>query len=171
VISSTRLVAVVFGIWSVVACREPAAERTPYVEASANPPIDRLAPNELAQSSSEVFGFPLPRGMKVEQAFSDVAYSAGRVSPEAVANYVRTRVEVSHVEVAAARTVFPNARIKSGAKDRVYQLEVSPHHGGTKLVIRDVTPPVPAKGLSEAERWRRAGMTPDGKPLDPNKLE
>jgi len=171
VIQSSRRRALFLGLCSVVACREPAVERTPHVEASANKPVDRLAPNELAQSSSEVFGFPLPRGMKVEQAFSDVAYSAGNVTPEAVANYVRSRVEVSHVEVAATRTVFPNARIKSGAKDRVYQLEVSPDRGGTKLVIRDVTPPVPARGLSEAERWRRAGMTPDGKPLDPNKLQ
>jgi hypothetical protein len=39
-------------------------------------------------------------------------------------------------------------------------------------VIKDVTPPPPPPpGLTDAERWRAAGLTPDGHPLDPKKLE
>lgn len=152
-------------------CREEPAKKPPPARASARPPIDRLAPNELAESDREVFGFPVPRQMRVEQRFADVAYLIGEVTPEALANYVRQRVEVSHVEIGAARTVFPKARIKAGAQDRVYQLEVIPDRLATKLVIRDVTPLTPVKGLSEEERWRRAGMTPDGRPIDPKKLE
>jgi hypothetical protein len=39
-------------------------------------------------------------------------------------------------------------------------------------VIKDVTPPPPPPpGLSDAERWRAAGLTPDGRPLDPKQFE
>jgi hypothetical protein len=42
----------------------------------------------------------------------------------------------------------------------------------TKLVLTDVTPPPPPPpGLSDAERWRRAGFSPDGRPLDLKRLE
>jgi len=135
-------------------------------------PVDRLAPDELAPGNSHVFGFEVPLGMSVRGAFDDVAYLEGDVAPEAVANYVRDRVEVVHVEIGAARTVFPQARIKSGAPERYYQFDVvasSPRH--TNLSIRDVTPRAPnPPGMSEADRWRQAGRSPDGKPLSDEEL-
>jgi hypothetical protein len=148
---------------------EPAA--VPSAVPSALP-VDHLAPGELAPGKTEVHGFPVPRGMSIESRLLDRVYLRGRVSPEGLANYVRQHVTVSHVEVAAARTVFPQARIKAGPKDRVFNLEVLPDRNGTRLAIVDVTPPPPPPpGLSDAERWRAAGRTPDGKPLDMKKLE
>jgi hypothetical protein len=135
-------------------------------------PLDHLAPDELAAGKTEVYGFPVPRDMEVESRIADRAYLSGRVSPEALANYVREQVVVSHVEIGAARTVFPMARIKAGSKDRLFTLEVLPDGPRTRLVIKDVTPPPPPPpGLTDAERWRAAGLTPDGRPLDPQKLE
>jgi hypothetical protein len=135
-------------------------------------PLDHLAPDELAPGKTEVYGFAVPRGMEVESRIADRAYVSGRVSPEALANYVREQVVVSHVEIGAARTVFPMARIKAGPADRVFTIEVLPDGPRTRLVIKDVTPPPPPPpGLTEAERWRAAGLTPDGRPLDPKKLE
>lgn len=135
-------------------------------------PLDHLAPDELARGNAEVYGFAVPRGMEVESRLIDRAYVSGHVSPEALANYVREQVVVSHVEIGAARTVFPMARIKAGPADRVFNLEVLPDGPRTRLVIKDVTPPPPpVPGLTDAERWRAAGMTPDGRPLDPQKLE
>jgi hypothetical protein len=132
-----------------------------------------LAEGELRPGKTEIFGFPVPAGMDLESRFADRAYlHAARISPEQLANYVRQHVSVSHVEIGAARTVFPNARIHGSPQGRVYVLEVAPYRGGTSLVIKDVTPPPPPPpGLSDAERWRAAGMTPDGKPLDMKKLE
>jgi hypothetical protein len=102
----------------------------------------------------------------------DSALLIGEVAPEAVANYVRDRVIVSHVEVAAGRTVFPRARIKDGPADRVFRIEVLREYRSTKLVVTDVTPPPPPPpGLSDAERWRRAGFSADGRALDPKRLE
>ncbi len=149
----------------------PAPTAAPAPSAVAAP-LDHLAPDELAPSKSEVYGFAVPRGMVVENRFKDRAYIRGHVSPEALANYVRDQVVVSHVEIGAARTVFPMARLKNGPKDRYYTLEVLPDGPDTRLVIVDTTPPPPPPpGLTDAERWRAAGLTPDGRPLDPQKLE
>ncbi len=135
-------------------------------------PIDHLAPDELAAGKLEVFGFPVPRGMEIQNRFPDRAYLIGRVSPEALANYVNEQVVVSHVEIGVARTVFPMARIKGGPPDRLFELEVLPDNAGTRLVIIDITPPPPPPaGLTDAERWRAAGLTPDGHPLDMKTLE
>ena len=139
--------------------------------ASAAKPVDRLAPDELAAGNAEVWGFVVPREMQIEHRYQEVTHLVGPVKPDALANYVRDRVVVSHVEIGAARTIFPNARIKSGAADKVYELEVIPEPGTTRLVIRDVTPPKVVPGLSDEERWRQAGLTPQGRPLDMKKFE
>jgi hypothetical protein len=142
------------------------------LSSSLAPPLDHLAPDELAEGKLEVYGFPVPRGMDVESRLVDRAYVRGRVSPEALANYVREHVAVSHVEIGAARTVFPMARIKNGPKDRYFTIEVYADGPSTRLVLKDTTPPPPPPpGLSDAERWRAAGYSPDGRPLDPSKLE
>jgi len=107
--------------------------------------------------------------MRVKGAFAQVAYLEGNVLPEALSNYVRDRVEIDRVEIGAARTLFPGARIRGGPEGRIFDIEVVA--GGnhpTRLVVRDVTPTGvnSPPGLSDAERWRAAGRSPDGKPLD-----
>jgi hypothetical protein len=160
------------GLWG---CRGERSAPGPASSAAASAaalPLDHLASDELAPGKAEVYGFAVPREMEVESRLDDRAYVSGRVSPEALANYVRQRVTVSHVEIGAARTVFPMARIKGGPEGRVFTLEVLPDGPKTRLVIKDVTPPPPPPpGLTDAERWRAAGLGPDGKPLDLKKLE
>jgi hypothetical protein len=170
----TRLL-LVLGVFSSLGCRGERQAPVPAVSASAAAapvPLDHLAADELAPGKAEVFGFAVPREMAVESHLGDRAYVSGRVSPEALANYVRQRVTVSHVEIAAARTVFPMARINGGPSGRFFTLEVLPDGPQTRLVIKDTTPPPPPlPGLSDAERWRAAGLGPDGRPLDLKKLE
>jgi hypothetical protein len=163
------------GLCGPLGCRGERAAPAPAASAAASAlalPVDHLASDELAPGKAEVYGFAVPREMEVESRLDDRAYVSGRVSPEALANYVRRRVTVSHVEIGAARTVFPMARINGGPADRIFTLEVLPDGPRTRLVIKDVTPPPPPpQGLSDAERWRAAGLGPDGKPLDMKKLE
>jgi hypothetical protein len=140
-------------------------------EASGKKPLDRLAPGELAPGRAEAFGLVLPRDLNVEARFPDAVHATGAVSPEALANYVRVRVEVAHVEIGAARTVFPRARIKGGNAERSYRIEVVTDGPRTRLVVRDITPPPTVQGISEAERWRRAGMTPNGELIAPKKQQ
>lgn len=127
---------------------------------------DRLAPGELAEGDATAFGFRAPREMKLDARFVDAAHFSGRIPADKLSNYVRERVLASHVEVGAARTVFPRARIKGDASNRVYEVEIIPGRNKTKLVIELLSAPPAPRGLSEAERWKRAGIGPNGKPLD-----
>jgi hypothetical protein len=162
--------------WLCASCHgktEPDAQpsRSALAKGGVSKPVDRLAPDELAAGNAVVWGFVIPREMQVEHRYKGITHLVGQVTPDALANYVRERVVVSHVEIGAARTIFPQARIKSGDADRVYDLEVIAEPGITRLVIRDSTPPKILPGLSDAERWRQAGLTPEGRPLDPKAFE
>lgn len=160
--------------WGVVGCNNAEQEVVgpgAPVPSAVSKPLDRLAPGELGQGKLNAFGFIAPRQMKLERRFPDAAHFVGQVRPEAVANYVRERVLAAQVEVGAARTVFPKVAIKGGAKGHVYRFEVVADGPVTRLVIKDITPPPTPQGLSEEERWKRAGMTPSGELLNPKKLQ
>jgi hypothetical protein len=133
-----------------------------------------LAPGELPPGEEALFGLILPKGMKVQGKLDETGLAWGKLPAEEVANYIRSRVAVEHVEVGAARTIFPAVRIKDSPSDHAFRIEVLRESAGTRLIVRDLTPPpapVPVPGLTDAERWRRAGYSPDGKPLDMSKLE
>ena len=134
-------------------------------------PVDRLAPDELAPGTEEVFGLTLPRVMRVEARFPRTVHAVGKASAEAVAKYVRERVSVRRVELAAGRTVFPQARILGAAPHRLVRIEVLASRGRCKLVVRDLTRKAATQGLAEADRWRQAGLSPEGKPLNWKDLE
>jgi hypothetical protein len=165
--------------WLVLACstlgscKEPPPPDADIVPSAsvAPPPSDRLAPGELSPGDGNVFGLPVPRAMQVALRAPDSALVVGEVEPEALRKYVKDRVVVGFVEVRPDRTVFPTARIKDGPADRVFDIEIGRDQKLTKLHIRDTTPVTPPPGLSDAERWRRAGFTPDGKPLNLKQLE
>jgi hypothetical protein len=157
-------------------CRKHAVESAQPSASSRPPPqpLDRLAPGELPPGEEQLFGLQIPKGMVVQGRFKDTGLAYGHVDAENVANYVRTRVDVERVEIGAARTIFPAVRIKNGAPDRTYRVEVLRDGVGTRLIVQDLTPaPPPPKveGLSDSERWKRAGFGPDGKPLNMKALE
>jgi hypothetical protein len=152
-----------------LACKSN-ADSTPEAVPSSAPSSrprtpDRLAAGELAESADAVFGFRIPRKMRLAAHFGDTVHLAGALRPEDVANYVRERVVAERVEIGTARTIFPHVRIKQGDPKRAYEFQVIAGARETQLLIKDLTPPVVEQGLSVEERWRRAGMTPSGKPL------
>lgn len=164
-------VALAVAATALVACKSPTKPKStaPAPARSAAKPVDRLLPGELRPGEGHVFGLAVPRGMTVKASVPDSALLEGNVPPESLANYVRDRVDVAHVEIGVARTLFPSARIRAGAADRSYEIEVVAGNGTpTRLIVRDVTPHGrngPPE-MTEEERWRQAGLTPDGKPLD-----
>ncbi|WP_437726839.1 hypothetical protein [Sorangium sp. So ce861] len=157
------------------ACRSdapaPAPTPPPASEASApRPPVDQALPGELAEGAEQAFGLPIPRRMKVRARFPDAVFAVGEIPAERVANYVRTRVLAGNVETGPAKTIFSRATVKS-APQRMLRVEVVSRAHVSELVVRDETRPPPERGLSVEERWRRNGLTPDGKVLDPTRLE
>lgn len=98
----------------------------------------------------------------------------GNVTGEQAANYVRARVVARSVDTGPSKTLFSDARVRApdgGEGGRLLRLEVVSLVGSTELVVRDVTPPKVEPGLSEEDRWKKHGMSKDGKVLDPSKLE
>jgi len=141
--------------------------------ASAKPKTpDRLMPGELAEGKADLFGLRLPQKMQLEAKFPTSALASGPVEPSRIVDYVKKRITVRHVELAGPRTVFDKALIKNGDPKQLFRIEVIPGRH-SKLVVELLNPPRPpaAKGLSEAERWRQVGLTPDGKQLNPKDLE
>jgi hypothetical protein len=138
-------------------------------KASAAPP-DQLAAGELAEGKDDAFGLPVPRVFTVDARFPDAIFAKGGARPEDVTRYVRDRVVSEHVETSPTRTVFTGATLKR-SPGRTLRIEVVTRGESTEIVVRDETRPPAKEGLTEEQRWRELGLTPQGEPIDPTKLE
>lgn len=152
------------------ACRKKEAPApAPAPAPIASTALDRLLPGELAEGTERAMGLVVPRGMRFERIFNDSAQARGRVGAEALANYVRQRVDAATVEIGAARTLFPRAHVKGQPNEKTVRIEVIRDVDSTVLYLRDTTPPTIEPGLTEDQRWRKEGIVP-GKPFDPKAL-
>lgn len=141
----------------------------------APPVVDRLAPGELAEGTL-AFGVPLPRGMRVRSQGYQWIMAVGDLKFDLVANYMRDHVTADRIETGPAKTVFTGVTTTEGDQVRKLRIEVADAGSGlrTRIDLYDETPvepPAEYKELSERERYERVGLTPDGKPIDPNKFE
>lgn len=131
----------------------------------ASIPLDRLAPGELAESPELAFGFPVPVGMSVERAFPDAIYLSGEVTVPGLVSYVRKHAQVTNAELEDSTIRFRSVRIPRNGLERQYAFEVVQQGRQVRLVIRDTTPTPLQPGLTEDERWKQAGLKPNGQPL------
>ncbi len=127
--------------------------------------VDRLLPGELGQSKLLVFGFPIPQGMNVERRYADSVHLVGPISPTALTAYVRAHAATGPAELIGSRKVFSKIHIRGGDPSRLYNIEIDDSGAARRLIVTDVTPPPLEPGLSDEERWRRAGYNPDGTPI------
>jgi hypothetical protein len=157
----------------------------PPVEA----PVDRLAPGELEPSDQIAFGLPIPRGMKVTHRFDGATHAQGAVEHDELIEYLKRRLAGSHIKYELKKVIFSDVRVRDAASpgpnaaggpeaeakpkagDATLRVEVWGNRKTTFMSVVDTTKPVVVPGLTEAERWRRAGMHPDGSPLDPDSLK
>jgi len=129
----------------------------------AAPPRDHLVPGELVEGADRAFGLPLPRGSRVESTFPQQIIATCGAKASDVANYIRPRVAMGTVAVGAASTMFE--RVQSPAnpgRELVIRVEEGPLGTGSRIIVRDVTPPPVDPSLTDEERWRQAGMKPGG---------
>jgi hypothetical protein len=159
------LASVTLGALALGGCREET--EPPGLPPPRQTPVDTTLPGELAEGTEVAFGLKLPRDLEIEARFDDAVIAVGRVPLEYVANYVRDRVDSDRVETGPSRTVFDEASPKADAQKTV-RIEVTRRaRGDVQLVVRDRTPKPMEEGLTEAERYKKAGLAPDGKTVLP----
>jgi hypothetical protein len=149
---------------ALCACQR--SETAPQASPSASSPAapDTAQPHEIAEGSQDAFGLMLPRDMLVTARMKDAVYASGKLAFEPLANYVRERVLAQRVDTGPNKTVFVNAAVKS-APERVVDIEVVGRQGSVQMVVRDRRRAPAEKGPSEEQRWKRVGLTPDGRVL------
>jgi hypothetical protein len=140
---------------------EPAKQLLPSGVMAGNP-IDTTVEGELPEGQVEAFGLILPRRMRIVAQMNDAVFVEGQLRLEHVSNFIRRRVDSDQIETGPSKTVFAEARVKAAPKN-VVEVEVSIVARGVRVIVRNKTRKAAEEGLTEAERWKRAGLTPDGK--------
>lgn len=154
------------------ACRdEPKPTAAPAPSVAPQAPPDQLRPGELAEGTLDAFGLKLPRIMSVDTRFPDAVFASGQASHKDVVGYIRERVLAEKVETIQTKTIFENATLKTAPTKKMRIEVIAQAHGVVKLVIRDETRPPAKPGLTEEERWKEVGMTPQGELIDPTHLD
>jgi hypothetical protein len=149
-------------------CRK-AAEPAPTPPALPVAP-DRLAPSEPLIGTAQVWGIRVPDGLRVSSEFARNVHLSGSRPLAAVTEALRQQLLTNEIEVTPTRTVIAQAYVKGASDRRLLRIEALSEGVLTRVNITDITPvPVPS-GLSEAERWERAGRNPDGTVKDPSQV-
>lgn len=168
----TRAVAIAFSAAALsAACKSKQAPPEPPPPPA---PVDHLATNEVVEGKEKAFALPLPFYSQVTGRFQTSITVRSALKPEELANFVRARVKEGNIVVGGASTTFENV-IVPAEPARKLTIEVRRTRltgdARSEMTIRDVTPPPFDTSGSEEDRWKRAGLNAQGKPLDPNHTE
>ncbi len=129
-------------------------------------PPDRLQPGEKLPGVETTFGIEVPRGMEVTARFPDVVQLRGRVPLPDLVKYYKQHVKVAAIELGNNQAVFPALYVNGDQTKRVYRIVITDQDGRRSIRMTDETKPPAVRGLTEAERWQRAGLQPDGTQQD-----
>ena len=140
-----------------------------------NKPPDRLAPNEVVEGKERAFGLPLPQAARIKARFEKTVHVVTPLPMEDIANFVRSRVKDGTITPGTGSTELTNVVPLADPQKRL-TIEVrvagrSSDGARSEIIIRDTTPPPTDPGLSDEERWKKAGFTPDGRIADPQHLQ
>lgn len=132
-------------------------------------PVDKLLPGELPQGTATAYGLTLPRGFDVVRRFDDSVAAQGTATKQEVVSYLRRRLEAATVEETKSTVTMKGARVKGAPNGPFLRVTVTDGGGIIEIALHDLTPPPVDKTLTEEERWRRAGLKPNGEVLDPTR--
>ncbi len=163
------------GILGLSGCEEPPPETEGGLVKQAKqgrpeaPSPDRLPEGQLLEGDEEAFGFRFPRDMQVTHSRKR-ARAAGRVDFDALTDYVKARVLARHAEMFGPRLVFPRVKIR-GQKEGIYKVTLLQGAREQVLLIEDESKPPATIGLTEEQRWKQAGLKPNGELIDPKGMQ
>jgi hypothetical protein len=169
---AARLVAASLCLCLVACEREPPPpQASPPAEGApvAKSP-DRLPPGELMEGTESVFGFVIPKGMTYVRPTRQSVRITGSVDFDQLTDYVKARISVRHAEMFGDELRFPQARIR-GEKDKTFELSITKRASKCILRIQETTRHPTTTGLTEAQRWEKSGLRPDGKLIDPKSMQ
>jgi len=96
----------------------------------------------------------------------------GQAEVEPLLTYLRKHATLGPIELLERRMLISEVRFKHGDPSRMYRMEIANKGVKLALVIRDITPKVDqTTHMTEEERWRHAGLRPNGEPLDKGQLQ
>jgi len=158
---------------SAPACKRK--EQAPPTPApSAQPSADHLAKGEIPEGRDRAFTLPLPLHSTVKARFPKSVHVASSHTPEELVGFIQARVKDGTTTTGPSETRFEGVVV---AKDPSKKLTIQVRAAAiaseyrSQLVIDDVTPPPEEPGLTTEDRYRKAGLGPDGKLLDPKHLQ
>lgn len=168
-----RVRVVMLAVSGVLACSSCKPQDKPPSEQTKPP--DHLVTGEAVEGKDRAFGLPLPRLARVEARFERTIDVYSALSPEDLVNFVRARVKDGKVTPGSSSTLLVEV-VPLGDPQKRLTIDVRPFHGGdgsmrSEMVVHDTTP-IPAEpGLSDEQRWQKAGLTPSGQIADPRNLK
>jgi hypothetical protein len=120
------------------------------------------------------FTLPLPLHSRITSRFGSTVHVGSGHSLEELASFTRARVKDGKSTSGASETRFDNVVVTTNPS-RVLTIEIRRAVGDaefrSQMAITDVTPAPVNSAESDADRWRKAGLTPDGKLLDPKHMQ
>ncbi|MBL8611515.1 MAG: hypothetical protein JNL38_29490 [Myxococcales bacterium] len=162
-------------------CRGKVDDRSETSEAPSAPspvttlPQDAVGKGQLIEGKEEAYGVRLPYEWSISSKMQNGVVAVGPGKPEDVANYVRARVQAKTVNVGASSTRFVKVTVRSlPNRELAIGVEPDPRGGArSRIVIEDVTPPPdpPPEKRDPAARMESVGLTPNGRVLNPSRLE
>lgn len=144
------------------------------VAPAASTPPDRLAPGEPAPGQEKAFDLLLPRGARIDRSFGNSVYVHVPIPPEKVANWVREQSDDAEAVVGPTGTVFSKMHVRGADPTHHLRVEISPGatNDMTSMVVDRVDDrPKEVPAGNNEELMKKAGLTPDGKLLDPTRVE
>jgi hypothetical protein len=133
-------------------------------------PADHLAPGELLEGTQEAYAIKLPQMVKVDASFSKETDASGPVVLHAMVDYLRARVTGGELREGADSATFEHVTAPGHAEPEL-SIHLVKFRDVVRIVFTDTTPVVQPALPDDAARFKRAGLTPGGKILDPTHLD
>ncbi len=144
------------------------APPTPLPAVPSAVPADHLAPGELVEGKEEAFGIVLPRGVHVDERFVDVVHASGVASIHSLVAYFRPRLVGGSFREGERSATFEHVTAPNAPPDTDVTLHIA--IGPGKTLVDVTATPVhhsPNLTMTDEERYKRQGLSPNGRQLDP----
>jgi hypothetical protein len=133
-------------------------------------PADHLADGELLEGTAIALGVTLPRGIKIDETFGTTVYASGSVRLHPFVEYLRAHLKDGELREGEASATFKDVTPagKDGPRLTIHLGRVRDY---IQVDMHDETPPVLPPLPDDAARWKRVGLTPSGRIMDPHHLD